>query len=242
MTRRLLLSIAAALVLLPGPAGVMAAQERVEVCHVTGDGTHVLIEIADPAYDAHVAHGDARPGDPVPGIPAYRFDAMCVPRLTDRIFAVAYTDVDGVDGFDPVAGDVLIAMVMDRNGNDVVDPGDQVVMGRYPKDLAATDFGEFTTMSHEVSTHSWGGELLRVRSGKHLEFTFVSSARTGDDWYSETDLATPGSQSRWLDYPSAGYDSIITSELSPSMPADLINEVDKDNTVDDPFIEVRFPS
>jgi hypothetical protein len=35
-----------------------AGQTKVDICHVDDTGTYHLITIADPAYDAHIAHGD----------------------------------------------------------------------------------------------------------------------------------------------------------------------------------------
>jgi hypothetical protein len=39
-------------------AGEGAGQEKVEVCHLTGNGSSHTIDIARPAVAAHVAHGD----------------------------------------------------------------------------------------------------------------------------------------------------------------------------------------
>jgi hypothetical protein len=38
--------------------GRSAAQQKVEVCHVTGNGGSHTIDIAEPAVAAHLAHGD----------------------------------------------------------------------------------------------------------------------------------------------------------------------------------------
>ena len=52
---------------------MFAGQEKVSVCHLTANGDYVLIDIADPALDAHLAHGDAMVGD--------GFDENCNPIL-----------------------------------------------------------------------------------------------------------------------------------------------------------------
>jgi hypothetical protein len=44
-----------------------ARQVKVNVCHMTGNGAYHLITIAEPALQAHINHGDSRPGDIVPG-------------------------------------------------------------------------------------------------------------------------------------------------------------------------------
>ena len=61
-----------------------AGQEMVDVCHMTAPGEFQLITIADPAYDSHINHGDAAPGEIVPGSgdqfefgPACEMVALC---------------------------------------------------------------------------------------------------------------------------------------------------------------------
>ena len=62
-------------------AGASLATTKVDVCHRDLSGDYTLITIADAAYDTHVDHGDASPGDPVPGMSGYVFDAACQPIL-----------------------------------------------------------------------------------------------------------------------------------------------------------------
>ena len=66
------------------------------------------------------------------------------------ILAVAYSDVDGVVGYS--TGDVLIAMLVDANGDLVPSAGDTVIMGRYPTNLDATAFGDWGVVSHAVAS------------------------------------------------------------------------------------------
>ena len=80
MKTKKLLSVAAILVLLLVALPVLsvgAGGEKVDVCHSEGNGTYHLINISDNAYDSHVAHGDAHPGDPVPGVSGKKFDEAC---------------------------------------------------------------------------------------------------------------------------------------------------------------------
>ena len=51
--------------------------KKVEICHRTGNGSYHLIDISVNAEPAHRAHGDARPGEPVPGNPGHVFTASC---------------------------------------------------------------------------------------------------------------------------------------------------------------------
>jgi hypothetical protein len=59
----------------PGGGGKV----KVEVCHRTMNGSYNLINIGEPAFDAHIDHGDAAPGEPVPELPGYLFDDACAP-------------------------------------------------------------------------------------------------------------------------------------------------------------------
>lgn len=73
-----------------------ARQEKVDVCH-DGDDGWKLINIADKAVNAHLNHGDALPGDDVPGMEGFEFDADCSPVAT-------YTLIE-FDGASETVGD-----------------------------------------------------------------------------------------------------------------------------------------
>ena len=71
-------------------------QNKVDVCHVTGNGSSILITIAEAALPAHLNHGDGQPGDPVPGMEGFVFDESCDPVIavpTDGL--VAYYPFNG---------------------------------------------------------------------------------------------------------------------------------------------------
>ena len=59
------------------PARGTAAESKVNVCHREGNGSFHLITVASSAVPAHRQHGDALPGQPVPGKPGFTFDAAC---------------------------------------------------------------------------------------------------------------------------------------------------------------------
>ena len=50
---------------------------KVQLCHRTGAGFYLLIEISVNAEAEHRAHGDGKIGEPVPGSPGKRFGAGC---------------------------------------------------------------------------------------------------------------------------------------------------------------------
>jgi hypothetical protein len=51
---------------------------KVQLCHRTGNGSYHLIEVSINAEPAHRAHGDAKIGEPVPGMAGKVFGAGCV--------------------------------------------------------------------------------------------------------------------------------------------------------------------
>jgi hypothetical protein len=66
--------------------GVVAAAgaapaPKVDVCHQTSNQLrgYILINVSGNAYDAHIAHDDAAPGEAVPGMPGFEFNADCLP-------------------------------------------------------------------------------------------------------------------------------------------------------------------
>lgn len=64
----------------PAPGANMsfaAKASKVDVCHGEGTGSFQLISVSDNALPAHLAHGDAQPGDPVPGVKGKVFDKEC---------------------------------------------------------------------------------------------------------------------------------------------------------------------
>jgi len=54
-------------------------EDKVQVCHKTGNGSFHLISISTNAESAHTAHGDGRPGDPVPNMAGFIFGDNCTP-------------------------------------------------------------------------------------------------------------------------------------------------------------------
>ena len=52
-------------------------EPKVQLCHRTGNGSYHLIEVGASAEPAHRGHGDARPGEAVPGRSGSVFSASC---------------------------------------------------------------------------------------------------------------------------------------------------------------------
>ncbi|PKO00370.1 MAG: hypothetical protein CVU42_04145 [Chloroflexi bacterium HGW-Chloroflexi-4] len=71
------------------PVGNVSAATKVAVCHLDDMGLYHLITISESAFPAHVAHGDASPGELVPGMAGKKFTADCsiidVKTLVDTV-------------------------------------------------------------------------------------------------------------------------------------------------------------
>lgn len=71
----------------------LARQPKAELCHLDDEaGTYHLIEVAVPALDAHLAHGDGRIGGPVPDHDGFVFDDACQPLAQEVTVEACYTD------------------------------------------------------------------------------------------------------------------------------------------------------
>ena len=79
---RKLLMIGALALVATGTVTVVAnaaGQTKSDICHLDRDaGTYELINVADPALDAHFDHGDGEIGEAVPGLEGKIFDENCV--------------------------------------------------------------------------------------------------------------------------------------------------------------------
>lgn len=93
--KRAMVAAVAALVggLLVSASTSSAAADKVDVCHSEGNGEFHLINVAQAAFGKHVEHGDSSPGEAVPGMDGFEFDADCVPvESVDCLGAVLFLD------------------------------------------------------------------------------------------------------------------------------------------------------
>ena len=68
----------------------------------------------------------------------------------NRVFALAYSNINGVDGFQE-GTDVLISKLVDTNGDGEVSAGDTIIMGQYPANFEANAFADFDLKEHVVT-------------------------------------------------------------------------------------------
>ena len=107
--RRLLIGLASAALLATMLAGTaMAEKERVTICHKPGTADEETIKVSESAVNSHQEHGD--------------YVGRC------NVLAIAWTDADGDDMFGGYR-DLLIAKLIDEDGDRRPSPGDTVQMG-----------------------------------------------------------------------------------------------------------------
>ena len=94
------------LMVLVSATSVFAAAEKMPVCHVDEMGILHFINISENAYDTHLAHGDKKIGDVVPGMAGMTYGSDCTPVKT-------FADVSGVwTGETGLAGSLGFAFTM----------------------------------------------------------------------------------------------------------------------------------
>jgi hypothetical protein len=216
------------------PATASAKADKVEICHRGDDGTFKVHTVSDNALPAHLAHGDL--------VVSPDADTPCVPLL-----AVAYSNLDGIPGFNPVT-DVLIAKFVDVNGDGMPSDNDKVVTYQYPEDLGASSFGFFGVGEHVLSSvtspsaTSAKVEVTSTEDGVIFEFRFESSSHCE----SYTEGAVVAEAFTFFEDCTSGSDPLETDSLetdsdSPSEPGTVLFD-DVFAGGDAPFIDVDiFP-
>jgi hypothetical protein len=149
------------------------------------------------------------------------------------ILAVAYSDIDGLDGYS--TGDVLIARLMDTSGDGAPGPGDIVDMGKYPTNLDASAFGDWLDPGHAVAN-------VLVQDANLLFLASVGGGGLGwskdafQEYYEE---ALGGHFSSVLDgYGAPHSDRLIIDAGSPSAPKTSFKQPSVSRYTDDAFVDV----
>ena len=82
--KRIMILVLLASVLVAIPTGTAVAKaEKTDVCHLNSLGAWQTNNVTVKAADAHLRHGDALPGDPVPAMTGYEFGEDCSLVLVD---------------------------------------------------------------------------------------------------------------------------------------------------------------
>lgn len=165
------------------------------------------------------------------------------PPSVESILAVAYTDMNAVDGdYDPSV-DVLIAKLVDTNGDNEVSVGDTVVTGEYPKgfDPGTAGFGSFGVTSHPVTDLFPGAGEFAVLSGG-LDKFFIWDRTFEREVYSEYDRTNaPATYTEFTDVIAESLifvDTIYANTVSPSNPDENVSGMSREQTSDDAFFDV----
>jgi hypothetical protein len=89
------------------PMHAAKGQEKLPVCHLDDEGILHRIEVAEPAYDTHIAHGDGAVEGAVPGMADYLFNDACEPvPASCPCFTAA--DLDGFTFSTPLYRDIFL--------------------------------------------------------------------------------------------------------------------------------------
>lgn len=158
------------------------------------------------------------------------------------MLAVAYSNLDGVDGYDPSGSDVLIAKLVDTDLDGAVSVGDTIETDRFPRNLSASNFAPFLVTTRTLySVGSVSAGLIEVFDSPAGGFSslqrFVWESRSSVERYSEE---RGPNFSLWLDR-LTGEDSIdryVIDPESPSRPDSILTDAITVRLSDDQFIDV----
>jgi Ca2+-binding RTX toxin-like protein len=146
--------------------------------------------------------------------------------------AIAYSDIDGLDGYS--SGDVMIAKLVDTNGDDVVSVGDTIRMGRYPTDFGATAFGDWGVKSHIVtSLGTVDATAVRVYSAEGIH-EWVKTPGYEYSWQLATTHATEFQDGF---EPPCYLDQLVVDPASPSEPTTAVGGMGTNRPGDQDWVE-----
>jgi hypothetical protein len=153
---------------------------------------------------------------------------------------IAYSDVNNNQAYD--AGDVMIAKIVDTNGDTVISPGDTIKMGQYPTSPAVVTpagvrgaFEDWKVKTHTVAVVNNLGlndvDVDTTTLGTHV---WYRHAGTTNDSYFENGVAASNLSD---DYTAGGTDFVAPDPASPSKPTSSL-DLSGAGLGDDPFIDV----
>ena len=235
-----------------GVASASSGQTKTDVCHSHGDGTFDLINVADPAVEKHIEHGDALIGQPVPGQPGFVFDEACgvIPEPVQDEFLRAIAWVDNGDGRYNENDDILVARLRNEGGTATVESNG------IPQDTTSSNVLEFPQFNFEPFTNTFHeGALQPIVGGFRMTSTdgndvFIFQATDEYERYFERDrsepaFGTPGvfegfGVTEVIDYvisdgTGISGEIIDCGTASPSLPTeDVTGECDSQREIFDP--------
>ncbi|MDX1472343.1 MAG: hypothetical protein R3213_12660, partial [Flavobacteriaceae bacterium] len=233
--------------------------DRIDICHYDEDtGGWMQQTVSEKSWEDHSLHGDQwldRDGDGFTAANECGIGSMDDCDDTDanvnpdsgcdaKIFAIAYSNLNGEPGFQENSADVLISKLVDFNNDGVVSAGDKVITDRYPLDFNGTSFGSFTLKEHII-------EPNRITANYVVVIIQGSSPREVLDWgiingrefYREsyyqngivtTDIVDSVSNLGFLD----GFGINTNSPSKPEGPSIIISDIIDNSGVDNSFLDV----
>ena len=158
-------------------------------------------------------------------------------ELCELVFAIAYTNLNGQDGFQEGA-DVLIAKLIDGNNDGEVSVGDKIITNQYPIDFQANAFGTFGVQNHVVDV-VFGVNSININLASNgTSFSWIGS---GDrDNYAETTTInnSPTITQIFDDISSPFIDRISANSSTLSNPQTEFPSIFLNRPGDDGFIDV----
>jgi hemolysin type calcium-binding protein len=135
---------------------------------------------------------------------------------------IAYSDVNNNQIHD--VGDVMIAKIVDTNGDKVISPGDTIKVGKYPTSPTVITpagvreaFEDWKVKTHTVASVSSGANERTVTTTTGGTHSWSRTAGSDMDSYYESNSA---GDSAFQDDPVADNADVVLTELaSPSQPA-----------------------
>lgn len=165
------LGVAAGLMFVLSAPAVVAAPNKVDICHLNDAGEWQTNEVSanGNAVAAHLAHGDGLPGDEVPGMEGYMFDDACVPMALPVLTFVPIEWDLYLDDFGPGIHTIfMVAEVSPLTVEDVEDLGGRLVWGETEvvlcSNLAPDEFGEFVSIREVGDGFLWIGDGFQSNS------------------------------------------------------------------------------
>ena len=89
---------------------------QTSVCHLNDTGAFQMLAVNARAVPGHRSHGDALPGESVPGRPGYQFDPACVARIVATDLTGEWTGTYSWNCGGTLTGSAAIRFVLDDPG------------------------------------------------------------------------------------------------------------------------------
>lgn len=153
-----------------------------------------------------------------------------------RVFAIAFSDLNGQEGFQEGTSDVMIAKLVDENNDNIISPGDNVIVNKYPTDLSASQFDDFTIKKHTVATVVMNTQA-QINLQNSIGDTFIWTKLSDREQYRE--ISRSGLNTDIFDNISTGFSDKVETRPTQSQPQTTLFSAGVSN-VDNTFLDVEI--